>query len=132
MGDRRFEELEIWKLSLQITREIYKLTSKDSIAEDTSLRDRIRNAIVSLSSIIVEGYAKNDDREFAKHLAVAKVSCAEIRNKLYIAMAVDYLTENDFELLNQHLLNLSGKIDDLIVDLKKEQKKQRVRKAVKK
>jgi four helix bundle protein len=132
MKDKRFEELEIWKLSLQITREIYKLTSKDSIAEDTSFRDRIRNAIVSLSTIIVEGYAKNDNEEFTKHLEVAKVSCAEVRNKLYIAMAVDYLAENDFELLNQHLLNLSGKIDDMTAEMKKERKKKRTRNVPKK
>ena len=102
---------------MQITREIYKLTSMGKMAEDTSLRERIRNAIVSLSSLIVEGYAKGDDIEFLKHLGIAKVSCAEVRNKLYIALAVDYLAENDFELLNQHLLNLSGKIDALIEEM---------------
>lgn len=49
----KFEDLEIWKLSLRITKIIYDLTSKGKFSQDFCLRDQIRRAIISVSSDIV-------------------------------------------------------------------------------
>lgn len=63
MKIEKFEDLEIWKLSLKITKDIYDLTSKGKFAKDFGLRDQIRRAIVSVSSNIVEGFEKNNNNE---------------------------------------------------------------------
>lgn len=99
----RFEDLQIWKLSLRITREIYDITSKKDFAKDFGLRDQIRRAIVSVSSNIVEGFEKNNNNEFIRFLGMAKGSVGEVRNQLYIAFAVKYIMQEEFDYLHTGL-----------------------------
>jgi four helix bundle protein len=93
----KFEDLNIWKLSIGITKSIYNLTEKNKFSKDFGLRDQIRRASVSISSNIVEGFEKNNNNEFIRFLKIAKGSAGEVKNQLYIALAVDYITKVEFE-----------------------------------
>jgi len=122
MKIRKFEELGIWKLSLKITKEIYDLTSKKEFSKDFGLRDQIRKAIISVSSNIVEGFEKNNNNEFIRFLKISKGSVGEVRNQLYIALTVGYITKEEFEKTNQDLENLAGQIGGFIQYLEKKRK----------
>ncbi len=69
----KFEELNIWKLSLKITKSIYDLTSKKEFVREFGLKDQIRRAVVSISSNIVEGFEKNNNNEFIRYLKINKI-----------------------------------------------------------
>jgi len=119
----KFEELKIWKLALKITKEVYDLTSKKEFSKDFKLRDQIRGAIISVSSNIVEGFEKNNN-EFIRFLKIAKGSAGETRNQLYIALVVNYISQEEFNKTNKGLEDLANQIGKLISYLKKYQKKQ--------
>jgi four helix bundle protein len=106
----KFEDLQIWKLSLKLTREIYDMTSKKDFAKDFGLRDQIRRAIISVSSNIVEGFEKNNNNEFIRFLGMAKGSVGEVRNQLYIALAIKYVVQEEFDHLQAELDQLSKQI----------------------
>ena len=110
----KFEDLKIWKLSLKITKRIYNLTFQGKFSKDFGLRDQIRRAIISVSSNIVEGFEKNNNNEFIRYLRIAKGSTGEVRNQLYIALAVGYITKSEFENLNKELIDLSNQIGSFI------------------
>ena len=114
MKIRKFEDLKIWKLSLKITKKIYDLTFKSEFSRDFELRDQIRRAIISVSSNIVEGFEKNNNNEFIRYLKIAKGSAGEVRNQLYIALMVGYITKIEFEELNEQLIDLSKQIGSFI------------------
>ena len=114
MKIKRFEDLNIWKLSLQITKEIYDLTAKKEFSKDFKLRDQIRGAIISVSSNIVEGFEKNNNNEFIRFLRISKGSTGEVRNQLYIALAVGYITKEEFEKTNKKLEGLINQIGKFI------------------
>lgn len=114
MKIRKFEDLKIWKLSLKITKKIYDLTFKSKFSRDFGLRDQIRRAIISVSSNIVEGFEKNNNNEFIRYLKIAKGSAGEVRNQLYIALMVNYITKTEFEELNRELIDLSKQIGSFI------------------
>jgi len=116
----RFEELNIWKLSLAITKEIYDLTSKKDFSRDFGLRDQLRRATVSISSNIVEGFEKNNNNEFIRFLKIAKGSAGESRNQLHIALAVRYITEQEFEKNNNDLECLAQQVGAFIAYLEKQ------------
>ncbi len=117
MKINKFEDLEIWKLSLKITRDVYDFTAKKEFSRDFGLRDQIRRAIISVSSNIVEGFEKNNNNEFIRFLKIAKGSVGEVRNQLYIALAVNYITKIEFEKTNKDLENIAGQIGGFIVYL---------------
>ncbi|MEK7463069.1 MAG: four helix bundle protein [Patescibacteria group bacterium] len=118
----KFEDLEIWKLSLKITKDIYDLTAKKEFSRDFGLRDQIRRAVVSVSSNIVEGFEKNNNNELIRFLRIAKGSAGETRNQLYIALAVNYITQQEFDKTNKDLEDLSNQIGGFIVYLEKKRK----------
>jgi len=119
----RFEDLQIWKLSLKITREIYDITSKKDFSRDFGLRDQIRRAIVSVSSNIVEGFEKNNNNEFIRFLGMAKGSVGEVRNQLYIALTIKYLTQKEFDNLHTSLDQLGRQVGGFIKYLEDKRKK---------
>ncbi len=114
MKIKRFEELNTWKLSLAITKEIYDITAKKEFSRDFALRDQIRRAIISVSSNIVEGFEKNNNNEFARFLRIVKGSVGEVRNQLHIALVVGYISKEEFEKLNHGLESLGKQIGSFI------------------
>jgi len=77
----KYEDLKIWKDSISLVKEIYKLTSCGKFSRDYGLRDQIQKAAVSISSNIVEGFEKSNNNEFIRFLKIAKGSLA--RQKIY-------------------------------------------------
>jgi four helix bundle protein len=125
MKIKTFEELKIWKLALEITKEIYDLTNKKKFSKDFKLRDQIRSAIISVSSNIVEGFEKNNNNEFIRFLKIAKGSTGEARNQLYIALIVGYINQKEFNKVNKELENLANQIGKLISYLEKFRKQRK-------
>ena len=119
MKIQKFEDLNIWKESLKITKEIYDFTAKEKFSKDFGLRDQIRRAIISVSSNIVEGFEKNNNNEFVRFLKIAKGSSGEVRNQLYIALAINYIDKKEFDNINVKLEDVANQIGGFIVYLQK-------------
>ena len=125
MKIEKFEDLNIWKLALKITKLVYDISANSSFAKDFGLKDQIRRAIISVSANIVEGFEKNNNNEFVRFLKIAKGSTGETRNHLYIALCVGYINKDQFEEINNDLLVLIKQIGKFIVyleEIKKEKK----------
>lgn len=119
MKINKFEDLKIWKDSLIITKKIYDITSKLNFSKDFGLRDQIRRAVVSISSNIVEGFEKGNNNEFVRFLKIAKGSTGEVRNQLHIALAIKYISQEEFDNIINGLEKLSGQIGAFISYLEK-------------
>jgi len=110
----KYEDLDVWKLSLKMTKMLYDLTAKREFSRDFALRDQLRRSIISVSSNIVEGFEKNNNNEFVRYLRIAKGSVGEARNQLYIALTVNYITQEEFDGVNASLLKLANQIGRFI------------------
>lgn len=117
-----FEELNIWKLSLKITKLIYDLTAYKEFSKDFGLRDQMRRAIVSVSSNIVEGFEKNNNNEFIRYLKIAKGSIGELRNQLFVAKEINYISMEKFIFINNLLLDLARQTGSFITYLNETRK----------
>jgi len=94
-----FEEIEAWQKARELTRKIYVASEQGSFARDFGLRDQIRRASVSIMSNIAEGFDRSGTGEFIQFLAMAKGSAGEVKSQLYIAVDLDYITEDTFDQL---------------------------------
>ena len=88
---RGFENLEVWRRSITLAREIYFLTNKFPNAELYGMTSQLRRASVSVASNIAEGCARNNAREFYQFLGVASGSLAEVKTQLVICKEVGLL-----------------------------------------
>lgn len=119
MKIRKFEDLPVWELSVILTKDIYILTGEGKFGKDFALRDQIRRAIISVSSNIVEGFEKSNNNEFIRFLRISKGSIGESRSQLYIALAIGYISQKQFDEFNVRMENLAGQIGGLISYLEK-------------
>jgi len=119
----KFEDLEIWTLSLKVTKLIYDFTSMEKFRKDFSLRDQVRRSVISISANIVEGFEKNNNNELIRYLKISKGSVGETRNHLYIALAVGYLSQEEFTEANELLLTLANQVGKFISYLKSKKKR---------
>ena len=110
----RFEEIESWKRSRELTRLIYRITLKQKFSRDFGLRDQIRRAAVSILSNIAEGFERDGDKEFIQFLSLAKGSCGELRAQLYVALDQEYIDQQEFLALRNLAVEISRMISGLI------------------
>jgi len=117
-----FEELPIWKESIDLGKEIYLLTSSGRFEKDYSFKDQIRKAVISISSNIAEGFERSNNNEFIRFLLIAKGSTGEVRSQLYLALSLNYVDKQTFDCLNKKLEFLAKQIGSFISYLKKQKK----------
>ena len=118
MSAKYFEDLEVWKLSRELTNKIYNVSNDGRFAKDYGLRDQIRRAAVSIMSNIAEGYERGGNQEFIQFLSIAKASCGEVRSQLYVVMDQGYMNKKECEQLIDNDRKLSIMINNFIEYLK--------------
>jgi len=96
---KRFEELEVWQRSKELTNLIYKYSTDGAFARDFGLRGQMRRAAVSIMSNIAEGFESQTQSMFIQYLGRAKGSAGEVRAQLYIAKDQGYISGEDFNSL---------------------------------
>jgi four helix bundle protein len=90
---QRFEEMDVWKLARELTRNIYSISNHRDFFRDFGLREQIRRASISIVSNIAEGFESQINPGFCRFLASARGSAAEIRAQLYLASDFHYITD---------------------------------------
>jgi four helix bundle protein len=111
---RRFEDLQVWAKSRELTRLVYKVTSHPSFTNDLRLRNQMRDAAVSIMSNIAEGFSRNTDKEFIQFLFVSKASVAEIQSQSYVALDQQYLSNDIFVQIYEMADHTSRMLSNLI------------------
>ena len=113
-----FEDLQIWQMSKDVVKEIYGLFMNNT---DYGFRDQIQRASVSIMNNISEGFQRNkfskDNKQFINFLNISYGSCAEVRNMLYIAEEIKYISPESAKDLRSRLLGVECKIEALIKKL---------------
>jgi four helix bundle protein len=89
---RSYKDLEVWQLSLEFVKDIYRITDKFPSSEKFGLTQQIRKAAVSIPSNIAEGQFRNSPREFKQFLYVALGSAAELETQMIISSEVNFMS----------------------------------------
>ncbi len=91
----RFKDLNVWKKSIDLTAEIYKLTSLLPTTERFGLCTQLNRASVSIASNIAEGAGRNSDKDYCRFLSISQGSAFELETQLIICCRLNYFREED-------------------------------------
>jgi len=80
-----YKQLVVWQRSIELVKEIYKITNQFPKAELYVMTTQMRRAVISIPSNIAEGYKRKNLREYIQFLSVADASAAELETQLIIA-----------------------------------------------
>jgi len=93
MENRRMHKgLDVWKTSMDLVEDIYKITVKFPISERYGLSQQLRRAAVSIPSNIAEGASRQYNKEFVQFLYISLGSLSEIETQLEIAIRLSYIS----------------------------------------
>ena len=98
MMEFKFEELEVWKLSLDLIDEVYPLLAKYPDDEKFDLVRQGKKSVTSISLNIAEGSIRGK-KEFRQFLRVSLGSLLETVANLKIGIRRKYITQNDLDAL---------------------------------
>lgn len=110
-----FRELKIWKKSMDMVFEVYKLTKQLPDVEKFSLVTQINRSAISMPSNIAEGTSRNSKKEITRFLEIAIGSSYELETQLILTGT---LYKENKELVEQ-LIDKINEIQKMIVGFKK-------------
>ena len=112
--NRAHKKLDVWKESVALATEVYKLTELFPKAEIYGLVSQMRRAAVSVPSNIAEGAARHSNKEFAQFLNVAGGSLSELDTQIEIATNLGYLSTDKKQNIDNQVSAISAKLAGLI------------------
>lgn len=101
-----FENLRVWKKSLELTNEVYLLTKDFPKDEIYVLSSQIRRAADSVNLNIAEGSTGQSKAEFKKFLGYSIRSAIEVISCLYIGKERKIIADENFNRLYQEFEEL--------------------------
>lgn len=110
-----YRELDVWKKSRILVKEVYKMTSKFPKEEQFGLRSQMRRCAVSIPSNIAEGAGRTTDKDFANFLSISLGSSYELETQLLLSMDLEFISKQNCE----SLVNSTIEIQKMIFNLRK-------------
>jgi four helix bundle protein len=108
------KDLDVWRKAIDFVTSIYKVTESFPKNEIYGIISQIRRSAVSVPSNIAEGAARKRKTEFTQFLYIALSSAAELETQLLIANNLDYIEEDECNILLNELNSISRMIQGLI------------------
>ena len=92
---RTYRDLEIWRLGMEIVKDVYRLTSRFPEHELYGLTGQMRRSGVSIPSNVAEGFRRQYAKEYRQFLRVSLGSCAELETQVTIARELSYISKGE-------------------------------------
>jgi len=106
----KFEDLDCWKAARELVNLVYDLCEKEKLSKDWDTVRQIKRASISSMNNIA-GLARFSEKEFVRFLDIAQASSVEVRSMSYILLDRKYISEKEFEVLQERAMktgNLSS------------------------
>lgn len=107
----KYKELKVWQKSIELTKEVYRLTSTFPSKEQYGLISQMNRSSVSVPSNIAEGAGRNSKGEFKQFLGVAAGSLFELETQLIISNELGFINDvSKYEFMLSEINSLSNMI----------------------
>lgn len=114
-----YKDLIVWKKSIILAKNIYKLTEDFPKEEIFGLTSQMRRAAVSIPSNIAEGRERGGKREFLYFLYISLGSTAELKTQIEISKTLSFGEKLNYNETEELLIEIEKMLNVLISKLKK-------------
>jgi len=90
----RFQDLEIWKLAVEIANKLFDIADSLDKRKFFRFAEQLRGAGISMPNNIAEGSGSNSQKDFIHFLNMARRSTFENANMIIIYAIRDLIAEN--------------------------------------
>jgi four helix bundle protein len=115
-----FRDLDVWKLSMELVEDVYKITKAFPKSEMFGLTDQMRRASISIPSNIAEGNGRQHSKEYVNFLYIALGSLLELITQTELAKRLDYINSQQSMLIEEKCTKINKMLRALIKAIKKD------------
>jgi four helix bundle protein len=108
------KDLNVWKASMSLVSEIYRMTAAFPKQEMFGLSSQMRRAAISIPSNIAEGAARKSTREFVQFLYIAQGSLSELETQCLISEDLGYFSKESEKEIESRIVLIRFQIQGLI------------------
>ena len=108
-----FEKLDVWKESIKLAINTYKMTKSLPKEEKFGLISQMRRCSVSISSNIAEGTARLTSKDKAHFMTIAYSSTLELINQAIISKELSFISNDEYLNLRKETESITNKINAL-------------------
>lgn len=108
-----FEKLKVWQESIELIKNMYRVTKDFPSDERFGLVSQLRRATVSIASNLAEGTSRKTNKDKAHFTTISFSSSMEVLNQLIIAKELNFISENDYILLREKLEKITNMLNAL-------------------
>ena len=98
---KSFKELDIYKRSKRLLKQVYQITDKYPEQEKYNVISQLRRSILSIPLNIAEGYGRQSKEEFKRFLKISLGSSNEVEALLEISKELGYINEEEYKNLSK-------------------------------
>jgi len=118
-----FRNLALWKSSMNLTTEIYKLTKSFPDHERYGLASQMQRAAVSVPSNIAEGFGRESPRDLLRCLYTSRGSLMELSTQLEISVNLGYISSDNIKPIIEIANEVNKLLNGLIYSMKSQLRK---------
>ncbi|MGK0412050.1 MAG: four helix bundle protein [Polaribacter sp.] len=108
-----FEKLEVWKEAIQLSKDIYKITSNFPYEEKFGLISQIRRSTNSIAANLAEGTSRITNKDKAHFTTIAFSTTMEVLNHLIVSKELEFISEEDYLKLRERIYKISNMLNAL-------------------
>ena len=109
-----YKNLEAWKRSMQLVKEVYLLVKNFPKEELYGLTSQIKRASVSVPANIAEGVGRNYKKDTIQFLHISRGSLYELETLLNVAEMIGIITTENFNSISENINECARIINGLI------------------
>lgn len=110
---RDFKKYDVWKLSHEITIEVYNVTKSFPNSEKYQLISQMQRAAYSIPSNFSEGCGRSSDKDFNRFIHIALGSAHELEYFFILARDLEFIDNKTYEKLNYQINEIKKKLYNL-------------------
>lgn len=110
MKIEKFEDLDIWKKSIELYVDVYKTIENSGLKNDFSAKDQLKRATLSISNNIAEGFEYENNLQFVRYLRYSKGSAGEIRSMITAFEMTKQISKDQHDKLIEKTVEISKNI----------------------
>ncbi|MEW6684610.1 MAG: four helix bundle protein [Candidatus Edwardsbacteria bacterium] len=109
-----FDDLEVYKLSIELADRIYDITSRFPEEEKYNVVSQLRRAGTSIGANIAEGYGRFHYKENQQFCRQARGSLTETKHFMLFSLKRKYITGEEYDKFIKDYINLKVKLNNYI------------------
>ena len=111
---RSHKDLDVWKKSVRLVVDLYKLTGGFPADERFGLTAQIRRASTSVPANIAEGWGRGSTKEYIQFLKIARGSLTELETHLIVSGELGYVDSGESARIEAAISDVGKMLNRLI------------------